>query len=155
MNSILTINPAGFDRVNSETSSVAFIQELLWAEAYRTGFASPIYRTLAELDLFEQIGRKILSVLAHAVTERTLTAGACGRLVRTRRQTDWFARHADTYRTIDLAAQFVDLVGKHDLTVHSLADGVRQYGARAGISPITCTGVASTTRRRSGQASRT
>jgi len=37
LNAIVTINPADFDRINSETASVAFMQELLWAEAYRIG----------------------------------------------------------------------------------------------------------------------
>lgn len=37
MNAIVTINPADFDRINNETASVAFMQELLWAEAYRIG----------------------------------------------------------------------------------------------------------------------
>jgi len=37
VNSILTIKPADFDRINNETSAVAFMQQLLWAEAYRIG----------------------------------------------------------------------------------------------------------------------
>ena len=85
------------------------------------------YRNLSELDLFELIDRKILSDLAQAVATRTLTANACAQIVRLRRQSHWFASYEHLYEAVDLAAQLIELVGKVDLTVHSLETGIRQY----------------------------
>ncbi|MBW7886452.1 MAG: BREX-1 system phosphatase PglZ type A [Caldilineaceae bacterium] len=85
------------------------------------------YSTLAELDLFELIDRKVLSGLARGVADRTVAASACAQIVRARRQGHWFGRYRDAYEAVDVAVHFFDLVSKLDLTVRSLAEGVRQY----------------------------
>lgn len=83
--------------------------------------------TLADLNIFELIDRKLLSDFAQAVAARTLSTGACSQIIRQRRQSHWFNRYEQPYTAIDIGAQFIDLVGKVGLTITSLAEGIRQY----------------------------
>jgi uncharacterized protein (TIGR02687 family) len=88
------------------------------------------YRTLAQVDLFELIDRKILSDLVRDVANRTISAADCDALIRQRRQSHWIERYRHPYEAVDVAARFLQLLDQLDLTVRSLADGIQQYSGR-------------------------
>lgn len=85
------------------------------------------YRELAELDLFELIDRKILSQTVQEVAQRTLAAESYLQLLRRRRATHWYDSYRHPYEAIGCAARFFAALDSADLTIHSLAHGVRQY----------------------------
>lgn len=84
-------------------------------------------RTLAGSDLFPAIDRQILADLIAAVTRRTVTAVEVAALVRRRRLGYWFKDFADLYEALEAAALFLDLRDRIDLSMTSLADGIRRY----------------------------
>jgi len=93
----------------------------------KVDLVSRSYRDVAQLDYFEVLDHKILPDLAQEVTNRTLTAGAVTQLIRRRRQGHWHERYKNEYECIEQAAHFLALLGKVDLHVHSLAQGVSHY----------------------------
>jgi uncharacterized protein (TIGR02687 family) len=109
---------AAFETLSGEAAAILAIEQDLQRREMRA---------LADLDLFELIDRKLLSDLARGVAARTLSAGDCSQIIRQRRLGHWFNRYEQPYTAIDIGAQFMDLVGKVELTVVSLAEGIRQY----------------------------
>ena len=85
------------------------------------------YRTLVELDIFELIDCKILSELVRDVANKTIAAVACEELIRQRREGHWYTSYAHPYEAVWAASQLLQSLGKVDLTVQSLADGVERY----------------------------
>ncbi len=85
------------------------------------------YRSLLDLDYFRLIDQKILSDLIKNVVERTISAGECALVVRQRRQSHWYGDFAHLYEAVDHAAQFMHRLDEIDLTMQSLAEGVRRY----------------------------
>lgn len=82
---------------------------------------------LAELDLFDLIDRKILSDLVREVANRTIPVNTAAELIRQRRLSHWYQHHAHTYGAVEVAARFLQLLDKVDLTIRSLVDGIQQY----------------------------
>lgn len=109
---------AAFEQLSAQCANVLGIEQDL---------PTHDLRALADLDLFEQVDRQVLSDLARGVANRTLAAGDCAQIVRQRRRTHWFEQHQHTYAAVDLAAQLLDLVNTAGLAVHSLAQGIHQY----------------------------
>ena len=85
------------------------------------------YRSLLELDYFRLIDQKILSDLVKHVVERTISAGECALVVRQRRQSHWCSDFAHLYEAVDHAVQFMHQLDEIDLSMPSLAEGVRRY----------------------------
>jgi uncharacterized protein (TIGR02687 family) len=84
-------------------------------------------RALLEVDYYELVDRKILSDMVQGVTSRTLAAADVAQWVRQRRQGHWYARYADLYSAVDVAANFIYTLEGARLEMASLADGVQNY----------------------------
>ena len=84
---------------------------------------------LAQLDIFELIDRKILSELAARVANRTILVNDCEKLIRGRRRSHWYDRYLHPYEAISRAAELLALLDRVDLSMRSLADGIRQYAS--------------------------
>jgi len=87
------------------------------------------YRQLLELDFFRLIEQKIISDLVNSLASRTLAAGECAALIRTRRQSHWHQGYSDIYEAIDYAARIFSELETVHLQIDSLADGVERYVA--------------------------
>lgn len=83
---------------------------------------------LIDMDYFRLIDQKILIDLVGRVANRTITVADCAHLIwRQRRTSHWFDEFRHVYQAIDDASQFITDLGQANLTVQSLADGVRNY----------------------------
>lgn len=85
------------------------------------------FRELLELDYFELIDRKTITDLVLGVAARTVGAGDVAVWVRQRRQGHWYAKYADLYSAVELAAAFINALDGAKLEMTSLADGVQNY----------------------------
>lgn len=85
------------------------------------------FRSLQDIDYFKLIDQKIISDLVKAVADRTLSAGECAVIVRSRRQSHWYEEYKDLYEAIEYAARFISMLDEVDLQVPSLASGVENY----------------------------
>lgn len=85
------------------------------------------FRKLVEIDFFEVIDKKILSELAHQLLSRTISAGDCANMIWRRRTTHWYGEFEHIYQALYFASQFINELGKADLRVESMADGIRKY----------------------------
>ncbi|RLD03506.1 MAG: BREX-1 system phosphatase PglZ type A, partial [Chloroflexota bacterium] len=83
--------------------------------------------SLAEVDYFELIDKKILSCLVHQVAERTISSGDCSNLIWRRRSTHWYKDFKHIYQAIDKGSQFLAALDKSDLRMQSLPDGIHKY----------------------------
>ena len=82
---------------------------------------------LIDIDYFSLVDKKILSELASQVVNKTITAGECANLIWSRRSTHWFAGYANLYEAVNYGSQFITALGKADLRMETLADGIQKY----------------------------
>ena len=85
------------------------------------------FRSLQDIDYFKLIDQKVISDLVKAVADRTLSAGECALIIRSRRQSHWYEEYKDLYEAIEYAARFINMLDEVDLQVPSLASGVENY----------------------------
>ena len=93
----------------------------------QTDLLSRETRELVEIDLFEIVDQKILSELAHGVTQRTLTSDQCSAIIRQRRQGHWYNQYMHLYEALQYAAQFIQTLDTADLSASALGEGVQRY----------------------------
>ncbi len=85
------------------------------------------FRELAGKDLFEEVDRKIISDLAHAVAERTVTAREVADVIRGRQSSIWVDDYRKLYTAIDCASELLTELGALDLSMSSFDDGLERY----------------------------
>ena len=85
------------------------------------------FRTLADVDYFELIDRKVLSDLAKEVEDRKISAGQCVQFVRNRRSSHWYDNYRHHYAAIESAASFLEAINSATLEMDSFDDGIRRY----------------------------
>jgi len=85
------------------------------------------YRSLQDIDYFRLIDQKIISDLVRSVADRTVSAGECAMVVRTRRQSLWYEDFKHLYQAVEYAAQFIYALDEMDLKVSSLSSGIERY----------------------------
>ena len=107
-----------FEKISNDCSEILNIEESLYELDYRK---------LIDLDYFEAIDRQILRGLVADVLEKKITAGECAQLVRQRRQSHWCAKFSNLYSAIDSAAQFLNEVESVNLSIESMAEGIKSY----------------------------
>lgn len=83
--------------------------------------------SLIEIDFFKLVDQKILTDIIQQVAGRTISAGDCSNLIWRRRGTHWYAEFSDIYEAVDVTAQFMASLEKTDLSMGSMADGIRKY----------------------------
>ncbi len=84
-------------------------------------------KALAELDYFELIDQRILSELASAVANKTISSGECTQLIRGRRRGHWYAKYEHYYEAVDYAAELLHLLDTLSIRLESPQQGVATY----------------------------
>jgi uncharacterized protein (TIGR02687 family) len=85
------------------------------------------FRDLIELDYFSLIDQKIISDLALAVSERTVSSQDVTLWIRNRRQSHWYRQYRHYYEALEQAAEFVRVLGESQLSMDNLAEGIQRY----------------------------
>lgn len=85
------------------------------------------FRTLIEVDYFEEVDRAIIRALVHEVGSQTVAQADVLNWIRQRRQSHWYASYRDLYEAIGFAAEFQQAVAQVTLGMTSLAEGVERY----------------------------
>ena len=85
------------------------------------------FRTLIEVDYFEEVDRAIIRALVHEVGSQTVAQADVLNWIRQRRQSHWYDSYRDLYEAIGFAAEFQQAVAQVTLGMTSLAEGVERY----------------------------
>lgn len=85
------------------------------------------FRELLGNDLFEETDRKIISDLARAVAERTVTGREVAEVIRSRQSSIWFDGYRKLYTAIGCASELLTALGSVKLSMQSLDEGLERY----------------------------
>jgi uncharacterized protein (TIGR02687 family) len=85
------------------------------------------FRTLIEVDYFEEVDRAIIRALVHEVGNQTVAHADVSNWIRQRRQSHWYGAYGDLYEAIGFAAEFQQAIAQATLGMTSLAEGVERY----------------------------
>ena len=84
-------------------------------------------KQLAEVDYFRLIDLKVLSELAAAVLNKTMTAGEVTQVIRSRRRGHWYREFEHLYEAVEHAAALSGLLDTLSLQFDSLNQGIEVY----------------------------
>ncbi|MDZ4847856.1 MAG: BREX-1 system phosphatase PglZ type A [Pirellulaceae bacterium] len=84
-------------------------------------------KQLAEVDYFRLIDQRVLSELANKVLGRTLSAGECTQVIRSRRRGHWYREYADLYEAVGYAAELLHMLNSMSLELSSIEQGITAY----------------------------
>ncbi len=85
------------------------------------------FRTLIEVDFFEEVDRAIIRALVREVGNQTVAQGEVLNWIRRRRQSHWYSAYRDLYEAIGFAAEFQQAMAQVTLGMTSLTEGVERY----------------------------
>lgn len=85
------------------------------------------FRTLIEVDFFEEVDRAIIRALVREVGNQTVAQGEVLNWIRQRRQSHWYSAYRDLYEAIGYAAEFQQAMAQVTLGMTSLTEGVERY----------------------------
>ncbi|MFJ6157276.1 BREX-1 system phosphatase PglZ type A [Pseudarthrobacter sp. NPDC092184] len=85
------------------------------------------FRDLLGNDLFEETDRKIISDLARAVAERTVTGREVTEVIRSRQSSIWVDGYRKLYTAIGCASELLTALGTLNLSMQSLDEGLERY----------------------------
>lgn len=85
------------------------------------------FRTLIEVDYFEEVDRAIIRALVHEVGNQTVAYADVSNWIRQRRQSHWYGPYRDLYEAIGFASEFQQAMALATLGMTSLAEGVERY----------------------------
>lgn len=94
---------------------------------YASSIEGATFRNLASNDLFEEVERKIISDLARAVAERTVTAREVSDVIRSRQSSIWIDGYRTLYAAIGSASELLSELATLTLTVPSFDEGLNRY----------------------------
>lgn len=84
-------------------------------------------KQLAEVDYFRLIDQRVLSELGNKVLGRTISAGECTQVIRSRRRGHWYREYADLYEAVGYAAELLHMLNALSLDLSSIEQGVTAY----------------------------
>jgi uncharacterized protein (TIGR02687 family) len=84
-------------------------------------------KQLAEVDYFRLVDQRVLSELANKVLNRTISAGECTQVIRSRRRGHWYREYADLYEAVGYAAELLHMLNSLSLDLTSIEQGVAAY----------------------------
>lgn len=94
---------------------------------YASTIEDTSFRDLLGNDLFEETDRKIISDLAHAVAERTVTGREVTEVIRSRQSSIWVDGYRKLYTAIGCASELLTALGTLNLSMQSLDEGLGRY----------------------------
>lgn len=112
---------------NAEEAFAALSTEYAEALGVAQDLAKRDFRTLIEVDYFEEVDRAIIRALVREVGSQTVAQGDVLNWIRQRRQSHWYGAYRDLYEAIGFAAEFQQAMTQVALGMTSLAEGVERY----------------------------
>ncbi|WP_032406943.1 BREX-1 system phosphatase PglZ type A [Rhodococcoides fascians] len=94
---------------------------------YASSIEDASFRDLAAVDLFEETDQKILSDLARAVAERTVTAREVAEVVRARQSSVWIDGYKQLYTAIACASELLTELVSLNLVAQSFDEALERY----------------------------
>lgn len=94
---------------------------------YASSIQDASFRDLVNVDLFEETDQKIISDLARAVTEQTVTAREVADVVRQRQSSVWIDAYEPLYTAIASASELLSKLATIDLTMTTFDDALVRY----------------------------
>lgn len=94
---------------------------------YASTIEDASFRDLLGNDLFEETDRKIISDLARAVAERTVTGREVTEVIRSRQSSIWVDGYRKLYTAIGCASELLTALGTLNLSMQSLDEGLDRY----------------------------
>ncbi|MEU7822447.1 BREX-1 system phosphatase PglZ type A [Catellatospora sp. NPDC049133] len=94
---------------------------------YASTIEDASFRQLLGNDLFEEIDRKIISDLARAVVERTVTAREVTEVIRSRQSSIWIDDYRKLYAAIGSASDLLTTLGALNVSMQSFDEGLERY----------------------------
>lgn len=94
---------------------------------YASTIEDASFRDLLGNDLFEETDRKIISDLARAVAERTVTGREVTEVIRSRQSSIWVDGYRKLYTAIGCASELLTALGTLNLSMQSLDEGLERY----------------------------
>jgi uncharacterized protein (TIGR02687 family) len=94
---------------------------------YAASIEDVSFRDLVSVDLFEETDQKILSDLARAVAERTVTAREVAEVVRARQSSVWIDGYKQLYTAIACASELLAELVSLNLVAQSFDEALERY----------------------------
>lgn len=120
-----------FSSLRNDRHSQAALMALARRAARDLDYARTIedvsFRDLVGNELFEDVDRKIISELARAVAERTVTAREVTEVIRGRQSSIWIEDYRQLYTAIGSASDLLTKLTALDLSMHSFDEGLERY----------------------------
>lgn len=120
-----------FASLRNDRRSQDALARLAKRAARDLGYASTIgdasFRDLVSLDLFEELDQKIISDLARAVAEQSVTSHEVAEVVRARQSSVWIDGYRQLYKAIASASELLREIASLNLGMRSFDDGLERY----------------------------
>lgn len=94
---------------------------------YRSKIEETSFRDLVSIDLFEEIDQKIISDLARAVAEQTVTPREVAEVVRARQSSVWIENYKRLYTAVAGASELLGELALLNLYMQSFDHGLERY----------------------------
>ena len=94
---------------------------------YRSKIEDASFRDLVAVDLFEETDQKIISDLARAVSEQTVTPREVTDVVRARQSSVWIDNYKQLYTAVASASELLGELASLNLGMQSFDDGLERY----------------------------
>ena len=94
---------------------------------YASTIEDASFRDLLGNDLFEETDRKIISDLARAVAERTVTGREVTEVIRSRQSSIWVDGYRKLYTAIGCASELLTALSTLNMSMQSLDEGLERY----------------------------
>lgn len=122
-----------FASLRNDRRSQDALAKLAKRAARDLNYASTIedtdFRDLKSVDIFEETDQKIISDLARALSEQTVTARDVADIVRARQGTVWFENYKQLYTAIASASELLAELAAVNFAMSSFDDGLEKYRA--------------------------
>lgn len=94
---------------------------------YKSMVENASFRDLVAVDLFEEADQKIISDLAWAVAEQTVTPREVAEVVRARQSSVWIDAYRQLYTAVASASELLGKLAALNLEMQSFDDGLEHY----------------------------
>ena len=94
---------------------------------YRSSIEDASFRDLASVDLFEEVDQKIISELARAVADQTVTAREVAEIVRKRQSSLWLDGYKQLYAAIATGSELLTELASVNLGAQSFDEALDRY----------------------------
>jgi uncharacterized protein (TIGR02687 family) len=94
---------------------------------YKSRIDDATFRDLVSVDLFEETDQKIISDLARAVAEQTVTPREVAEVVRARQSSVWIDGYKQLYTAVASASELLGELASLNVGMQSFDDGLERY----------------------------